>query len=118
MAALTDGGMYKEYSHGLTFKNILGDDKSIMVEDEIADIIFSSFDIDKENSEQYRKQETMQLIPALIDMLKERSLNINKDQVLKLLITKYIDSIDIFKDVNYWELYMTEGQILWMHLMP
>lgn len=110
MAALTDGGMYREYSHGLTFKDILGDDKSIMVEDEIADIIFSSFDKDKENSEQYRKQEIMQLIPALVDMLKERPLNINKDQILKLLITKYIDSDPMSEvsdvQVDQWSKYI------------
>jgi hypothetical protein len=93
MAALTDGGMYKEYSNALTFKNVTGNDRSILIEDEIADIIYTSFSID--NSEQYRKTEIARLIPTIVYDLQEQPINLNSDEILKLLITKYNDAYKV-----------------------
>ena len=93
MAALTDGGMYREYSNTLTFKNVTGNDRSILIEDEIADIIYTSFSTD--NSEQYRKTEITRLIPAIVYDLQEQPINLNSIEILKLLITKYNDTYKV-----------------------
>lgn len=93
MAALTDGGMYKEYSNSLTFKNVAGNDRSILIEDEIADIIYTSFSTN--NSEQYRKTEIAKLIPTIVYDLQEQPINLNIDEILKLLITKYKDAYKV-----------------------
>ena len=93
MAALSHGGIYKEYGNSLTFKNnIENNDLSLELTNDLANIIFEAT-FANISTKEYISNKLNELLPKVVQIMQQQSINIDKN-ILEQLIISYLNDVN------------------------